>query len=636
MQHAAATVDQPRRMVNVPPPAHNPPGMSPPQGRIGAYELIERVGEGGMAEVWLARREGLGGAVKSCALKLMLPRIAGNERHRKMFLSEARLALKLNHANIVSVFDAGEESGRLYMALDWVDGVNLRDFSQRIWEIPMRFSIPVVCHVIGELLNALRYAHTFGIGGQTLGIIHRDVSPHNVLISSSGEVKLADFGIARVIGEDTSQMHVKGKLRYMPPEQFAGEPSQSSDLFAVGAILHELLTGRRFREGIESQEHWIRVLMTDETIPPLGRDGVPPELESLRQGLLAAKVPDRLQSADEALMLLAQCGQWRNSTIELRKMYERYFNLNRRTGLTRGDGALLALPDGPATPPAPAPAAAAVVPVADRHASGLEPMPPSDAEPDAPVFFRRKRQSSEQVDATSTRQESERSKIGMADTAAAQPRSSPAPAPAAMPGPPVAPTTLLPSPFDSSAAPMANADATMALDGPMGSGVTPAPTPAPVRHPPTRAESSHAPTSSGMSMAADATRTAFVTQRARSRRAKLVAAVAVVSALATAGFVGVLKWREAAVAESSSAGAAASVDVKLVAEGGGEVHVRFGNRELLVAPQLPTKLESGRHAVAWRGSLDDPWQDAGAVELQPEHAYSLTIGPSGVSLQEQP
>src|SRR5688572_4023411 len=149
-------------MVNACASAHNPRGMSRPQGRIGAYDLIERVGEGGMAEVWLARREGLGGAVKSCALKLMLPRIATSDRHRKMFLQEARLALKLGHANIVSVFDAGEESGRLYMALEWIDGVNLRDFSQRIWDIPMRFSIPVVCHLVGELLNALRYAHTFG------------------------------------------------------------------------------------------------------------------------------------------------------------------------------------------------------------------------------------------------------------------------------------------------------------------------------------------------------------------------------------------------------------------------------------------------------------------------------------------
>jgi serine/threonine protein kinase len=609
--------------------------MSRPQGRIGAYDLIERVGEGGMAEVWLARREGLGGAVKSCALKLMLPRIAGNDRHRKMFLQEARLALKLNHANIVSVFDAGEEGGRLYMALDWVDGVNLRDFSQRIWDIPMRFSIPVVCHVVGELLNALRYAHTYGIGGQSLGIIHRDVSPHNVLISSSGEVKLADFGIARVIGEDTSQMHVKGKLRYMPPEQFVGEAVQASDLFAVGAILHELLAGRRFREGIESQEHWIRVLMTEDAVPPLGRDGVPPELEALRQGLLAAKVADRIQSADEALMHLSQCGQWRNSTIELRKMYERYFNLNRRTGLTRGDGALPALPDVPRPPTSPS---SPPPPVADRLPSGLEAVPPSNAEPDAPVFFRRKRKSSGQqaaVDVTSTR--AEEPSFAHADTAAGgRPPSEPVRTRAASApslSPPVAPTALLASPFESAQPGESAPSPTIAFDsGPAMSASRPHDTPSRLRHPDTDVAGPSA-TRPASASAFDATRTAFTTQKARDRRVKIIALVAVASALGTGGFVAVLKLREPAPA--SEAAATQPVQVELKAESGGEVHVKVDNRELFVAPQLATKFESGRHGVAWRASLDDAWQEAGEIELQPGRTYALTIGPSGVDVKER-
>ncbi len=522
--------------------------MAQSAGRIGAYDLVERVGEGGMAEVWLARREGLSGAVKSCALKLMLPRIAADERHRKMFLQEARLALKLSHANIVSVFDAGEADGRLYIAMDWIDGVDLRAFSQKIWDIPMRFSIPVVCHIVGEILGALRYAHTYGIGGQSLGIIHRDISPHNVLVSSSGEVKLADFGIARVIGEDTSHMHVKGKLRYMPPEQFQGEPTQASDLFAVGAILHELLTGRRFREGIESQEHWVRVLMTEEQVPPLGRDGVPPELENLRQGLLQAKMADRLQTADEALMLLHQCDQWRNSTIELRKMYERYFNVQRRTGLTRGDGALPAMPD---VPPA--------MPQADKLPSGLETVPPSDVEADAPVFFRRRRTSSGAavVSGTAETSASIPTVSPTADTAASVPAIAPVPPSPPFAGAPagadataflpdgglgahlgdVPPTMLLPSQPEPAASrgapaaprPVAASSAAFAT----GSGPIGAPT-----RPESNGSMTHAPT---MPNAADATRTSVTIARDRDRTMKIVAIVSVIAMLATAGFVAVLK-----------------------------------------------------------------------------------------------
>jgi serine/threonine protein kinase len=509
-----------------------------PQAKIGAYDLIERVGEGGMAEVWLARREGMSGAVKSCALKLMLPRIAADPRHRKMFLQEARLALKLSHANIVSVFDAGEADGRLYIAMDWIDGVDLRDFSQKIWDIPMRFSIPVVCHITGELLNALRYAHTYGIGGESLGIIHRDISPHNVLISSSGEVKLADFGIARVIGEDTSHMHVKGKLRYMPPEQFAGEPTQASDLFAVGAILHELLTGRRFREGIEAQAHWIRVLMSEEPVPPLGRDAVPPELEGLRQGLLQARPADRIKSADEALMLLHQCDQWRNSTIELRKMYERYFNVQRRTGLTRADGGMMALPENP-TP----------MPPADRLPSGLEPMPATPGvEPDAPVFFRRRRPSSGATAADPHAKTGISASVPVAATDHAsgpateylpdgglgthRPESSSGPAA-------VPPTMLLPA---SAPAPAAFAPRPTAT-----SGGTPVSGPAPTGLGPTVSTGPRRPAPTS-----DVTHTSFTMQRARDRKMKIFAIVAVIAMLATAGFVAVIKLAGAAERPTTS------------------------------------------------------------------------------------
>ncbi|MCX4240353.1 serine/threonine-protein kinase [Paraliomyxa miuraensis] len=304
-----------------------------PRLRLGDYELLERVGRGGMAEVWMARRVVFPGGLKACALKIIHGRIAAQPRYRRMFLQEARLALKLRHANLVSVFDVGEAEGRLFMALEWVDGVHLRDFAQAVCDREGGLSVPLVCHLVSELLQGLRHAHSLRVGGRSLGVVHRDIAPHNVLVSAAGELKLADFGIARVQGELSSGMHIKGRARYMAPEQLHGEPTQGSDLFAVGAILHELLDGRRFRDDLERSSDWHRVV-SEAQLPPLSRRDVPAPLEALRVGLLQPDPRRRIASADEALAWLLRCPPWRPGATALRGLYERCVGTVRRTGLT--------------------------------------------------------------------------------------------------------------------------------------------------------------------------------------------------------------------------------------------------------------------------------------------------------------
>ncbi|MCB9567641.1 MAG: protein kinase [Myxococcales bacterium] len=286
--------------------------------RIGTYELLRRLGSGGMAEVWMARRVAAEGITKSVALKLLTSR-AGDERYRRMFIDEARLSMLLNHSNIVQVFDVGVDQGIYFLAMEWVDGLNLAQLRAVAEVRDLAISDALAAHIVGELLQALAYAHTVTHEGRPLALIHRDVSPQNVLVSLSGGIKLADFGIARLAHDETSGLHVKGKLRYMAPEQLSGASrAPTVDLYAVGAILHELLGGVRFREG--DDEAAIIAQISAAEIPPLTRTDVAPELEALRRGLLEPDPALRIQSAVEALDRLAAWPGYRNETLALARL----------------------------------------------------------------------------------------------------------------------------------------------------------------------------------------------------------------------------------------------------------------------------------------------------------------------------
>jgi serine/threonine protein kinase len=245
--------------------------MSPSQNsvplQLGPYELIERVATGGMAEVYLARRAGPHGFQKIVALKRILPQLAKDPDFVAMFVDEARVCAGLSHPNIVQVFDFGEEDGELYMAMEYVDGTTgarlIRAAAARDEELPL----DVCLHLALSVLRGLEYAHVArDEQGRPLSLVHRDVSPGNVLIDRSGAVKLTDFGIARAaaIERRTDAGQLKGKLGYMSPEQVVGhELDARSDLFTLGIVLAETVILRPLFSGGSEMDVLMRIRDAD-------------------------------------------------------------------------------------------------------------------------------------------------------------------------------------------------------------------------------------------------------------------------------------------------------------------------------------------------------------------------------------
>jgi len=214
---------------------------------FGKYLLVERLAQGGMAEVFRAVYQGGHGFEKQVAVKRILPVFDGAADFVAMFVDEARIASSLTHVNVVQVSDFGELDGTYYLAMELVDGVDLGRLREAASRRGLRIPVPIVAYIIAEAARGLAYAHDKrGSDGAPLGIVHRDVSPQNVLVSYAGEVKIADFGIAKATGKlhKTESGAVMGKIRYMSPEQITGEPLDGrSDVFALGVIFWELLVG---------------------------------------------------------------------------------------------------------------------------------------------------------------------------------------------------------------------------------------------------------------------------------------------------------------------------------------------------------------------------------------------------------
>lgn len=207
---------------------------------FGAYRLVRRLGAGGMAEVFLARREGPGGFEKHLVIKRILPHLAGHAELVEMFLREARVAALIDHPNLVHVSDFGEIDGEHYLAMEYVDGFTLTEVVRRIATLTPGAAVRIAVDVL-EALSAVHAAR--GPDGQPLGLVHRDVSPTNVMLTRDGVVKLLDFGIAVAKDDDTSRR--MGTRRFMSPEQLAGAAQDArSDLFSVGVLLYALITGR--------------------------------------------------------------------------------------------------------------------------------------------------------------------------------------------------------------------------------------------------------------------------------------------------------------------------------------------------------------------------------------------------------
>src|SRR3984957_20245519 len=226
---------------------------------FGRYVLFDFIGKGGMAEIYLARQKTEFGATRLCVVKQILPALAGDPKFSDMLVHEAKLAARLNHANVVQVFDLGRADDRLFIAMEYVEGFDLNDLLRRCSRarVPLPFEMAV--HVVREALRGLDYAHRrMDDDGRPLGIVHRDVSPSNLLVSFEGEVKVCDFGIAHANDalSATRTAHeldeaIRGKAGYMSPEHARGQPIDArSDVFAAGIVLWELASGRRlYRAG---------------------------------------------------------------------------------------------------------------------------------------------------------------------------------------------------------------------------------------------------------------------------------------------------------------------------------------------------------------------------------------------------
>lgn len=219
--------------------------MSLPAGtHIGKYVVQRKLAEGGMAEIFLASSFGPEGFEKQVIIKRIRPAFADDASFIDMFVSEARLVSRLNHANIVQIFDFDRHENTFYIAMEYIRGKSLAQAHQRARELSVPLVPALAAQIVSEVARGLNFAHRLTERGQPLGLVHRDVTPQNILLSYEGAVKLTDFGIAKAGSRASTVGMLKGKFAYMSPEQSRGEPVDArTDIFALGITFWELLTG---------------------------------------------------------------------------------------------------------------------------------------------------------------------------------------------------------------------------------------------------------------------------------------------------------------------------------------------------------------------------------------------------------
>jgi serine/threonine protein kinase len=271
--------------------------------RMGDYVVLKRVAIGGMAEIFLARREGMGGFDRLVVLKRILPEYAHNEEFVRMFLNEARIAATLHHSNIVQVHGIGEERGQVFFAMEFLHGEDLSRVLSRANQIGRPPQLDGVMTIASAVCAGLHYAHErTGPDGQSLGIVHRDVSPHNVFVTYDGSIKLLDFGIAKATTSfgKTRTGVLKGKVAYMSPEQAYSQPvDRRSDIFCMGILLWELTTGRRLYRRRSELETLKALVDADAPRPSSVVSSYPPELEAIVMKCLSREREGRFATCDE-------------------------------------------------------------------------------------------------------------------------------------------------------------------------------------------------------------------------------------------------------------------------------------------------------------------------------------------------
>ncbi|MGC4086544.1 MAG: serine/threonine-protein kinase [Polyangiaceae bacterium] len=272
--------------------------------RLGDNELVLRIGRGGMATVWVARERAVDPSQdRLVAIKAMLSELAEEQEFTRMFIDEVRLVRSIRHPNVVDVYDVGESSGVMWMSMEWVEGESLHTV---IAEAGKRRAIPpeMAVRIIADVAAGLHAAHELrDPNGELRGVVHRDISPHNILIGTNGAIKLVDFGVAKAFGrvsESTRAGQLKGKFGYMSPEQALGRPvDRRSDVFSLGIVLFELTTSRRLFRG-ESDMETLKLVISGQVPRPRSIDEhYPPELERIVLKALERDARLRYQTAAE-------------------------------------------------------------------------------------------------------------------------------------------------------------------------------------------------------------------------------------------------------------------------------------------------------------------------------------------------
>ncbi len=280
-----------------------PAVVAAPPDRLGRYELLRRLGSGGMAEVHLARAAGLEGFQKLVVLKRILPHLSADPEFVRMFLAEARLAAILDHSNVVQVFDIGKEGADYFFTMEYVYGENLQTILRAVRRKGDTLPLELAVALVMGAACGLHYAHDrVGFDGVPLQIVHRDVSPTNVMVTYDGCVKVADFGIAKVTSRtDVTQAGIrKGKVPYMSPEQCRAQPlDRRSDVYALGIVLYECATMGRLFDGENEFGVMNRIVNGDVPPPSTKRQNFPKDLERIIMKALASDRERRYASGGE-------------------------------------------------------------------------------------------------------------------------------------------------------------------------------------------------------------------------------------------------------------------------------------------------------------------------------------------------
>nr|WP_301340493.1 protein kinase [Corallococcus exercitus] len=366
----------------------------------GSYQLLKRLATGGMAQIYLARRPGSDAPDKLLVLKRILPHLSENDEFVRMFLDEARIAARLAHPNVVQIYDLGAEGDTFFIAMEYIHGVDARRLWKRSETAGRPLPVPLVCRILLEACAGLDYAHKkTDATGRPLDIVHRDVSPQNILVTFDGGVKVVDFGIAKAADQATVTRSgvLKGKYSYMSPEQAAGQRvDRRSDVFALGVVLHELLTGGRLFKRPSDMLTLSAVAECHVPVPSQVAPRVPVELDAIVLKALAKEPDARYQHAQELQRALEgwlasqpqPCGTTADLAAYMRELFADRLSEEARSGEVQ-----VTDDEAGVAPPSPAPRRSVMRPATPHGRTENEPTttlrPPRANRPSGKVEARR-------------------------------------------------------------------------------------------------------------------------------------------------------------------------------------------------------------------------------------------------------